>query len=239
MPSTAALLGAWEASLEESPLDRAPLLLRSLANSGESCDPVTMTVGECDRQLLELRRLLFGTDLEAVGACPQCRQPTEFHVLLAGFESVDPPTSVMVEAHGYRLKCRLPTNADLRHLAALGTATSAADLLGRCVLTSEGPDGPLRPGEIIPAEVGDAALRILAENDPGAEILLVLPCPECGTQWQELLDIRAVLWAELTAWAHGLLDDIHALAISYGWSESEILSLSTFRRRYYLEACGW
>lgn len=238
-PSAGSLLAAWEAGLAESPLDRAPLLLRSLAVSGESRDPAAMTVGECDRGLLGLRQLLFGTDLEAVGRCPRCRQEAEFQVQLAAIEPPDGAPAVTIEAHGYQMTCRLPTNADLGHVASLGTAAGAADLLQRCLISSEGPDGQVISGDVIPPEVADAALRALAEEDPGAEIRLMLECPECGARWQELLDIRAVLWAELTEWAHGVLSEIHALATCYGWSELDILGLSAWRRRYYLEACGW
>ena len=53
------------------------------------------------------------------------------------------------------------------------------------------------------------------------------------------LDIRAVLWAEVEAWANELLHDVHALASAYGWSESDVVRLSPWRREWYRQAVGW
>ena len=50
-----------------------------------------------------------------------------------------------------------------------------------------------------------------------------------------LLRIDPALWAELEAVARRLAMEVHTLASAYGWSESEILSLSDARRRLYLE----
>jgi hypothetical protein len=50
-----------------------------------------------------------------------------------------------------------------------------------------------------------------------------------------MLDLPAFLWTEIEAQVRRLLLDIHTLAVAYGWSEREILSLSDARRRLYLE----
>jgi hypothetical protein len=62
-----------------------------------------------------------------------------------------------------------------------------------------------------------------------------LTCPQCAHQWQAPLDIVSFLWSEVHAWAIRLLREIHELASAYGWSEAEILALSPWRRRAYLE----
>ena len=46
----------------------------------------------------------------------------------------------------------------------------------------------------------------------------------------------AYLWDEIDARARRLLDEVHALARTYCWSEEQILALSETRRRAYLRA---
>jgi hypothetical protein len=62
-----------------------------------------------------------------------------------------------------------------------------------------------------------------------------LTCPSCGASWQEGLDILSFFWDEIENWAYRTLHEIHMLALAYGWSEPEILSLSAARRQMYLE----
>ncbi len=75
----------------------------------------------------------------------------------------------------------------------------------------------------------------MASADPMAETRLTLRCPECGEEWEETFDIVSFFWAEIEAQAKRLLFEIHTLALAYGWTESEILSLSEPRRALYLE----
>ena len=49
------------------------------------------------------------------------------------------------------------------------------------------------------------------------------------------MDILSFLWAEVDSLAKRLLCDVHILAWAYGWREKDILALSEFRRRYYLD----
>jgi hypothetical protein len=75
----------------------------------------------------------------------------------------------------------------------------------------------------------------MAMADPLAEMRLTLHCPSCENDWEETLDIVTFLWAEIAARARRLLLEIHALASAYGWTETEILSLSENRRARYIE----
>ena len=83
-----------------------------------------------------------------------------------------------------------------------------------------------------------AAVEALAESDPGAQTALRVRCP-CGSEWVGELDIRTVVWSDLTDWVGRTLTEVHQLARAYGWSEAEILAMSGWRRRWYLEAAGW
>jgi hypothetical protein len=63
-------------------------------------------------------------------------------------------------------------------------------------------------------------------------------CPACGHTWVERFDPVQFLWTELDAWAARALQDVHALARSYGWRERDILEMSAARRRVYLAMTG-
>jgi hypothetical protein len=60
-------------------------------------------------------------------------------------------------------------------------------------------------------------------------------CTDCGFEWGEQLDPVAFIWAEMEARARKLLREVHSIASAYGWSETEILSLSEARRSHYVE----
>ncbi len=47
-------------------------------------------------------------------------------------------------------------------------------------------------------------------------------------------DIASYLWNGIEQRARRLLDDIHALAQAYGWSETDILALDETRRATYV-----
>jgi hypothetical protein len=77
----------------------------------------------------------------------------------------------------------------------------------------------------------------LAASDPGADITADIECP-CGAVWAEAIDIRSILWTELTRWVQRRLLEVHQLALAYGWAERDILEMSPYRRSFYLESCA-
>ena len=98
---------------------------------------------------------------------------------------------------------------------------------GQVLLTAVAADA-------LPDDVASAIAAAMAEADPQAKIDLALDCPACGHAWTNLLDIAGFLWREVDAWARRTLLDIHTLARAYGWSEAQILALTTGRRDLYL-----
>jgi hypothetical protein len=239
--TAAMLLRAWESGSAAGPLDRAPSLLHSLGAVPASVRTDELSVGQCDARLFELRRVMFGEMLEVVATCPACQTEVELTVALAELqppvrEGLVPPLTV--QADGYTLVCRLPCNEDLRVLASRGGQVTLHDLLEWCVLEVTSPGGrPVSPHEL-PEATAEAIVEALAESDPGAWTTLRVRCP-CGSEWVDELDIREVLWSDLTEWVGRTLTEVHRLARAYGWSEAEILALSGWRRHWYLEAAGW
>lgn len=239
-PTPAALLTAWEAGAVEAPVDRAPSLLRSLGRLATGASVARMTVGQCDLSLFGLRRELFGDRFEAVATCPRCSTEVELELSIAALEQglrAASPRPTTFDRDGLRVDYRLPLNEDLSSLAGLDEADAIAELLWRCVLDASDSDGdPLEPAQL-PAAIGDAVLEAMADSDPGASVELAVTCP-CGHGWSDELDIRTIVWSDLTDWLGRTLAEVHHLAHEYGWSEAEILAIPPWRRRWYLEAAG-
>ena len=60
-------------------------------------------------------------------------------------------------------------------------------------------------------------------------------CPHCNVETTFPVDLEGLALSELEKIQHQLLRDIHQLAITYHWSETEILSLTPLRRAHYLK----
>jgi len=232
VPSQQQLLEVWEGGLEQSPLDR------TLALMGLACpeDAGQLTLGECDRRLLELHKLLFGSEITALAHCPQCSSALELN-FNSGEMQVDagtPHTELVVSDSGYEASFRLPT---LRDLESLGTDASSSQfqtsLLRRCLLEAK-RYGAAIMAEELPEGLVLAVSERMSEADPQAEINIQLECAECRHGWLEKFDVESFLWTKIQAWAGRTLNEVHCLAAAYGWSEQQILALSPVRRHMYL-----
>jgi hypothetical protein len=107
----------------------------------------------------------------------------------------------------------------------------------RLFLACAAEPGRLPDGDGLDALMGEVEAA-LDEADPWADLTLVAQCPACGHHHEVMLDAPGLLWDEIEASAKGLLDDVHALAAAYGWTEREILGLGGARRAAYLMRVG-
>ncbi|MGZ7008252.1 MAG: T4 family baseplate hub assembly chaperone, partial [Ilumatobacteraceae bacterium] len=165
--STAALLTAWEAGATEAPFYRSASLLRSFDVVPADSSLEQMTVGQCDARLYHLRRLLFGEQLDLVATCPACGGDVELSLAVIELQPAstsDPVSSIDVKKDGFRLSCRVPVNADLSALAALGDRATPGDLLERCLLEASSPDSDDVAVSELPEPLVEAALEAIAEN---------------------------------------------------------------------------
>jgi hypothetical protein len=78
----------------------------------------------------------------------------------------------------------------------------------------------------------------MAERDPQAELTLNLSCPECGHDFSALFDTASYFFQELAGRTRYLYQEVHLLAFYHHWSEAEIMSMPSQRRRQYLEILG-
>jgi hypothetical protein len=238
------LLSAWEQGLNQPPLNRALMLLLVTHPQWTADSVLAMTVGERDRELIELHQQLFGRHLNISAHCPECQQLLEWQTstqqLLAQTHSHDGekhrfPKPLSLAINGYTISCRSPTSDDV--LKALNVADPTQALLLQCIesATLAGDEVAVTA---LPAGIYAAIEQALEKSDPMAVINFDLQCPECSYQWPVVFDIGCFIWQQLASWAEETLLVVYRLASAYGWSEADILRLSPVRRQLYMGIAG-
>lgn len=237
-PTPRELLDAWEHAGAQGPVKRS-LLLLAAAWPEESLEGLArLSIGQRDARLLMLRESTFGPRLSCLAACPGCGESLELDVEVDDIRlaSESAEGDLLLSANGNEVRFRVPNSIDLATVESEHDLASARQvLLERCVLAAEHQGEPL---EEVPAEMVEAMVARMGEVDAQADVRLVLACPACSHQWESVFDIVPFLWSEIDAWAHRTLDEVHALASAYGWSELDILAMTPWRRRCYIEMVG-
>ena len=240
IPSDSELIAIWERASGEHPVDRALMLLS--ACSGESLEELAvLSVGSRDARLLEIYECFFGSTLDAVAECPACAEALEYSLStrdLSSSVSKDESVSLTLETGQTSVRLRLPDSRDLRAVSGCADLTDATKLLTeRCVVEALVGETPT-PVDLLPEVVIDEIASTLVAANPQAEMLIDLTCTACSHQWQVTFDIEPFLWSKIAAIVRHLLQQVHALASVYGWSELDILTLSPTRRQIYVEMAG-
>jgi hypothetical protein len=203
----------------------------------------SLTLGQRDRRLLDLRLATFGDRLRSRATCPNCDERLEF-MLLGAEIAVDSDAAAEAGEHhdltvdGYALTFRVPDSRDLASAATAGSVAEARrTLLSRCLVSARHGRKTMSVADLPESIVVRMAERIAAV-DSQAEVLIDLACPACESRWQLQFDIATYFWAEISHWVGRLLEEVHVLASAYGWSETDILSMPATRRRLYREFVG-
>ncbi|WP_156830520.1 T4 family baseplate hub assembly chaperone [Methylobacter marinus] len=237
--SAAELLDIWDAGRTASPC-RCSLLLLSAFLPEEREILANMPLGGLNARLLQLRTQLFGPTLNCLASCPACNAPIETAFGIEGLlNHATEPISEENFIHSFThddctIDFRLPTAVDLLAIVDKSGIKAERELVERLI------DKSVRNGESIPLhdlpeEALEALERQITEMDPLAHIELNLTCPDCGSDWLEVLHVIDFLWLEIGNLAKRILFEIARLASAFGWSEREILALTPERRRSYLE----
>lgn len=240
--SASDILWVWEVGQGKQVTDKALLLLALAWPSLPPSVLDSLTIGQRNVYLLALRKETLGSLADCFARCPFCDEQLEFTIDIQTMlpSRVLEPEEIAERVYTldvdiYRLRFRVPTCADL---AVAGQASSIQAgrylLLERCVVQSL-QDGQFLPIADLPENVLQALTEMILELDPLAEMEFVLVCPACQKNWTLYFDIVSFFWAELDAQAKRLLYDIHTLASAYSWRESDILALSSARRKFYRE----
>ncbi len=232
------VLNTWERGALLSAEAKSQALL-SLISPDLSTQALTdLVLGERNKNLLELRQQLFGSKLQAYIECGECGEALdlEFSIDDFGFSSIDHiPEMHSVSIENMCADIRLPNGHDLTALTQVKNVEDGRQLLfSRCVLKLLRNGVPMTLDELNDVEMNQLE-EAIAALDPRMEILFDLSCPECSHSWQSPLDIGAFLWREFDVYALQLLENIHLLASTYGWSETDILAMSHVRRNHYVE----
>ena len=235
------LLLAWEKGFHQSLIYKGLYLLQLLYPHANLEELMAFSIGRRDVNLLYLRSLLFGNQLENTAHCPECGQKTEWtmplkQLYLQPLETQEDKEEFTLEQEGKPIAFRLPNNQDLLELSTENpSAWTTERLLQKCILQQE---GIIRQVEDFSDIFKQQIIEKIAELDPQADINIGLSCPECEYQWSLNFNILTYLWTELEDYVYRLLQDIGRLAMNFGWSENSILEMSRFRRNLYLQMLG-
>lgn len=214
------------------PLAAASVLAASLDADGRQPDRDEVMAWPVSRRLQGLLAVTIATRgdrwiLTAHCSSPDCGAPMDLPLSLGAFRSeTDSATIACSLPDGQTLDVAVPTGADQIAWLAAGDEGAGA-ILGRLMtLPLDVTDIP--PDWLEPIEA------VLEQADPLTTLEIETTCPECGAGTNVPLDLEARCLALLAAERPRLLDDIHALAIAYHWSEAEIMAIPPDRRRHYL-----
>lgn len=182
-----------------------------------------LTVGDRNALQLAVLAATYGAVVSWLVACPHCGAELDAEVDVTALA----PAALTPPVHIENLPAfRIPTGGDLEAVAALGNADRArAALLDRCV-----PDAAV---DQLDDDIVAAVEAAMAHADPLAAVDLDLRCAGCGETVAAELDAAFEIAQRLSGGA-GLLGEVHALALAYGWGERDILDLPRPRRTEYL-----
>lgn len=248
--TAADLLDIWERGTPLGPLDRTLTLLGRARPDLPGPALPGVSIGRRDSELLQLRRATFGEHMTAVVDCPGCSARLEFEFdasdVIADEPELPPDHLLRIAVGGRELAVRVPTSEDVAMaIGAAGgvdpePAATRRALLGRLVVEGwGGPDDDATATAVTTDDVPDALqtaiVDAILEADPGADIRLAVACPDCGADWEAMLDVPTWLWTEVEASARRLAVDVAQLAAAYGWREADVLELTPWRRQLYLD----
>lgn len=239
--SASELVAVVDAASSADPAEqgRALLALALPDPSDERLDTTALEVR--DAWLLELRCATFGQTLKARIACPRCQTRLALEIPRESIPLPEPRADCLSAppvrvSHGELvIDARSPDGDALERAARCpDTASARASLIASCV-TVRSASGEALDVESLDEETLERVGEALAAAQPGVEVALDLSCASCGHLWNPVLDVLLFFWRELSTTSVQVLDEVHELASAYGWSEEQILGLSSRRRRQYVE----
>jgi hypothetical protein len=231
------LLHAWERGIANA-RERSLALLEAGCPAYDETESRALSVGRRDSLLLAFRERVFGPQFAAWVVCPSCTHGLELQFSAADVKANLPaadeaPFSCLVD--DYSVCFRAPSVDDLagidpdwpqeqQRAGLLANVVSLASKAGQSCTASDLPDAVI-----------DAIEHLLEERDAAVAMSLQVHCEACGQKWDAPFDVASYLWTEIERWASHLLWEVHLLARAYAWKESDLLAMSPWRRRRYLE----
>lgn len=187
----------------------------------------SLAVADRDRILVQVHLDLYGPTIDSTLVCRRCGERYDLDFRLDELVAhCEPPDDA--GAPPWRLgdiEFRPLTGDD--ELAVLGDADRAGALLRRVVHD---------PGQALDAR--DGVAEALARLTPSVAAPIGATCPECGAEQPVEFDVQRYLLARLLGEQRRLWRAVHAIAATYHWSRTEILTLPRREREAYVEAIG-
>lgn len=232
----------WESGLPQHPLDRALTMLGGAFPEASRHLLAMLSIGQRDACLFKVREQTFGSLMHSFATCPACLQEIEFVLNTADMQlapDIEPAVgAIVVNTEEGEIHFRLPNSLDLAAIVNCSDLDTARNLLARrCILCARRDDRDIviEEMETLPETMIAAIAAQMEIHDPLAVIDIPLECVTCSYSWLITLDIVSFFWTELIAEAKRLMRAVHTLALHYGWRETDILAMSSFRRQFYLE----
>jgi hypothetical protein len=236
--SASELLNSWDSGMAQ-PSAQWALSLISTSIPNVSIDRLArLSVGQRDNFILLMREMIFGPELAGLIICPQCGENLELTFKAEDIRATpeaEPEDEMEIRTANYSVFFRLPNSLDLMAISDCKDVEKARWLLlERCILRAyhKGDDHPI---EDLPDSIVKKIEKRMLQVDPQADVLISVVCPECDHKWNATFDICSFFYREIDSWAYRVLKEVHILASVHGWSESDILAMSSRRRRAYLE----
>lgn len=226
----------WERGGGERVARAALVFLAAASPDASESELAALPAGRRDAALIELRERLFGPRFTGRTSCPACGEQIEIS-FTADEVRRDFARQAAFAMHvaPFDVELRFPSTHDLEAIEPAGDVGRARELLfARCVTAVRRGDAEASLDELPPHAIDAIAAR-MGELDPQAEVALDVDCPTCAHAWREPFDIVTFLRGEVDGAARRALEEVHRLALAYGWSERDILALSPVRRAAYLE----
>lgn len=227
------MLDVWESGQNRTGVQRALILLAHACPGDDQDTLARLSIGERDRRLLDLRELTFGRHMSSLATCPSCGERLDLSFSTDDMRSPGPENGqeLSFDIEDWRIGFRLPSSADVEGL--LPGPDGRTELLRRCVLSVRRAD-QVKAMEDLPKRYLDVLAQRMGEADPRADLSAAIACPGCSHRWRATFDILAYFWEEIGALVFRVLNDVHVLALAYGWREDDVLALSPWRRNHYL-----
>lgn len=196
-----------------------------------------MSLGDRVALLLNVRKLMIGDTISCTADCPKCRKSMSVDLsidrLLNANHTIKPENDYEVNTCGYTIRVK-PLTAEAQDFAAANSESIDAimqNMAMACIVQSE-PD--------LPAELPEAMLEAIGSQiekiDPLSDIAFNLSCPECNHAFHASFDAEDFIFREIGVSRYQQLErEIHWLAFHYHWSEKDILSLPSSKRKRYVE----
>jgi hypothetical protein len=102
--------------------------------------------------------------------------------------------------------------------------------LRSCILSS---DPALPP--ILSSQFQEQLGTTLSQIDSQVDLTLNITCPVCNKTFQTSLDVEDFFFQEVASRYPQLEREVHWIALHYHWSEKNILSIASSKRKRYVE----